>query len=521
MSKRYKKPRVRPASSGALREWLDTRLLLAVVAVMAVVVFFPLTKYFFAQDDFVLMLRASSEPAAMLGEFFGGDPGQFRPLTKIGYFAPAYALFGLEPRPYHLVSLFLHVVNVVLFFVLVRRIGGGRVGAIVGAELFALSMAFFHVLAWISCIQQIIALSLLLVAMIAGVDLLRTGSRSALWLSLAAYVGSLLSLEQTYGVPILLVLIAVFGLGVQKRPFRAAVGRLWPHLAVLAVYVLFMGVWKKPPIDGTYAVHFGKNLAVNFVTYLGWTYEFWVVLPVVMLRHSIHLAPTHVVFAALVVYHLVRRRFAWVVFALAFFVLGVLPAIVLSLHTFYLHTYVPAFGLLLLIALLVDDVFALPWMRAPVVGMLGMAAILGGCFALSLAAARANERSVIREVPRLKSSFVLRRELIAKQALGDLKAKSDGRPEVKQVYMVYGRQENVENAVWNVRNFQEAIGKGAAIKLLYGKPKLDVRFKVVGDTIQAFNHQLSDLFVYGDFGNIFTREEASAVIGTDTTSVGE
>ena len=74
-------------------------LIVGIVAVVAVICFFPLTKYFFLQDDFILLESAAFQPNTAFSAVFDSRPGLFRPLTKVAYFAFMYKSFGLNPTP--------------------------------------------------------------------------------------------------------------------------------------------------------------------------------------------------------------------------------------------------------------------------------------------------------------------------------------------------------------------------------------------------------------------------------------
>ena len=500
-------------------DWIHAEVVVGVIAVMAIVTFMPLTHYFFAQDDIVLMYRAWAAPGEALNEFFNGEPGQFRPLSKVGYFGLMYALFGLNPEPYHFATLIFHVLNIVLFFMLMRRLGIHKPGAIVASQLFALNLAFFHVMAWISCIQQIWGLNFVLASLVLGVDAMRRGSAGRMGASLAAYVLALACVEQTLGVPILLFMIGVLGLGADKRRTLDCLRELLPHFLAMVVYVVFIVLWKGAPTDGPYEAHYSGNIPLNLWIYLGWMYEFFAVLPSVMVRLEYQATLSHVVFGLLAMYHLFRRRFRWLAFSLAFFLVSLLPASLLVNHTFFLHTYIPSFGMLLLIALAVDDVFRSRVLRRAVLQIALLAVLMIGTFAVSYKQVRNAQLTVIQAAQGYLSSFVLRRARIAEKTFDALNKKSGDTSNVRQVYLVYGREEGREEATWNVANFRAAIGRGKLINLTYDNPDLVVHFKLIGDTISRFNGELSRLFVYGDFGNLLTYEEANASIGTDTTAV--
>jgi len=98
--------------------------------------------------------------------FFTGNVGQHPPLTMVTL-AIMHYFFGLEPMPYHALSLVLHLLNSVLVFILVFRLSKSNLASLVAGMLFGIHplhvesvawatelkdvlYAFFFLLAWIS-----------------------------------------------------------------------------------------------------------------------------------------------------------------------------------------------------------------------------------------------------------------------------------------------------------------------------------------------------------------------------------
>lgn len=476
---------------------------LAALVATAVICFFPLFKYFFAQDDFTLILTAYRDGWGAVADYFAQKPGMFRPLTKAAYFGSMYRAFGLDPAPYHAVSMAVHLLNTVLIYLLSMRVCVSRTAALVSATLFALSIAFFHIVGWISCIQQLLGLCFMLISLVWGIDYVRRGSRRARWISLGSYVLALMSVEQTFAAPIVLVLFAWLSPGSpQDRPgWKAAAGRYAPHLAILALYVVFIGVWKTTPDQGSYTFSFGRNVTINLLSYLGWTLEFGAALPSRMATGSIPWSLSHVFVFLIVVYHLARRRWREVVFGLSFFVLAALPTLFLSDHTFYLHTYIPAFGLLYLIALFVDDILELPLMRTDRARLALLGVVLVTMTAVSFVMVRKNERYRMFDLIDMPRSFVLRRALIAGAMYESLSREKPFEENIEKVYLVYGREGGRDEAKWNNKNVKAATGWGSMINLMYDRPDLSVEFKVAGDAIGWEEQYLSDIYFYDDYGN--------------------
>jgi hypothetical protein len=482
---------------------------LATLSIAVLLSFFPLLRYFFAQDDFVLMHVAARDGWNAVTDYFSQKPGHFRPLTKAAYFGVMHRLFGLNPGPFHAASIALHLVNNVLFFFLMRRVRISTAAALLATSLFALSVAFFHVIAWISCIQQLMGQCFMLASLVWGIDYLRDRRRRSQILSVVAYTLALLSVEQTFAVPAILVLYALLspGGGANLRSPRAILDRLSIHLVVMAVYIVFLGVWKTAPREGDYAFSFGLNVLVNLATYLGWTLNIAAALPSRMATGTVVWGFPHVALALLVAYNLVRKRWREVLFGFLFFLAAILPTLFLTNHTFYLHTYIPAFGIIYMIALAAEDVFALRRLRVDRTRLAVLGCVLLAMTAVSFVMVRKNEKYKMFGFLELQRSFVLRRATIAKKIYDGVTAAGPAGDNVQKVYMVYGREEGRDTAAWNRKNVVAASGQGSLINLIYEKPLLPVLFKVAGDKIDWEEQYVSDIFFFDDFGNSRPMEE--------------
>lgn len=496
------------SSNGFNAEWF-----LAVILTMVVTCFHPVARYFLAQDDFTLMLRASTDSGGMLASFFGPDPGQFRPLTKTAYFALMFKAFGLNAVAYHGASIAFHVVNSTLVYVLMRRLGVKAAAALVVTAIFALSSAFFHVVAWASCIQQLIAMTFVLVTLLLGIDGLRTGRAANLWSSLAAYALALASMEQAYAAPIVLLLVGALGIGDDggRLGVGVLVRRLRWHLGAMFLYACFMLAWKGMPQEGVYHLNLGGNVFVNLIVYLKWLVSYWVVLPASMAATKAAWSPQHLILICLIVYNLARKRLSETLLALVLVIGMLLPVLLLDQHTFFLHTYLPSIGVLYLIALALNDLFGFRGVRRDVVQIPVLTILLIAVFGLSFVEIRQNITARLPISNKVPASFVLRRAKIAHQTYVDIRAKAGDAAQIDTLNMVYARVEGVDAASWNYLNVVEALARGDALKLFLDRPRMEVAFSVLGDSLDVAEHNGTRVFYFGDFGNCYAQSERAAI----------
>src|SRR5262249_49841233 len=180
------------------------------------------------------------------------------------------AVAGLHPLPYHVVSLAVHAVCVVLVFKLCRRFVP-PVPAAVGATVFGAHPALFTALYSVSGIGELLATAFGLASVLLAME---RGRRA--WWSLPLYAASLMSKEST-------LLLAVVAWLLARRAARADEPRggvpLVPlsMLGIAIVYALafvgrdVFGVRQELAATAPYAVRFDRTLLDNLFTYLGWT----------------------------------------------------------------------------------------------------------------------------------------------------------------------------------------------------------------------------------------------------------
>ena len=486
------------------------------VGVIAVICFYPITKYYFLQDDFVLLANAAFDPNATVANTFGSESDLFRPLTKIAYFGVMHGLFGMNPFPYHLVSLVMHVLNTLLVFVLLRRLRVERIPALIATALFAFHLGFFDVVAWISCFQQLAGQAFMLAGLILGIRAADTKRPLFVALTAMAYILALLSLEQTYALPLLLFLYVYTKekMGPAKERAGRALRDTAPYLLLMVVYLVYMAASKGLPEEGPYKYHFGANVVSNLFTYLDWAFAFSVLMPFVVDVKSAGLTSAHIILAILLVYSFAKGRKRIVLLSMAYYLLTILPVLFLEGHAFYLHNYVPSVGILLLIAPVIEDLVKVvrDWNQrfVPVTAVIviGLAAII--CFTK----VRANETNYLRPDLPLPNDFVLRRAVIAKRALDDLAVKGLTQSPPKNLFMVY----TTENG-WYKYNVEAALGQGSALKLFCSEPDMNVTFHEKGDTLYGYNPADSRIFFFDYMGRCFTPEEMDSEEGSAIESV--
>src|SRR5213592_2839244 len=154
--------------------------------------------------------------------------------THLGHYIPLtwmtlgldYLLWGMNPVGYHLTNLLLHAANAVVFFFVVRRLltlalpspsehgYALAVSAGVAALVFAIHPLRVESVAWVTERRDVLSGLFYLVAILLYLRACERGARGRgwYWLSVAVFVGALLSKSMVVNLPVVLVILDVYPL---------------------------------------------------------------------------------------------------------------------------------------------------------------------------------------------------------------------------------------------------------------------------------------------------------------------
>jgi len=164
-----------------------------------------------------------------------------------------YALGGMDPRGYHLVSLVFHAASAVLFYFAARRLIGAALpaagpaalswGAALAALLFAVHPLRVESVVWITerrDVQSVFFYLLAVLGYLRAVEEGRDGRLAPLWrgLSVAALVGAVMSKSSTIMLPAALLLIDVYPLRRTSVGWRRLIVEKFPYFVVAAADVI-------------------------------------------------------------------------------------------------------------------------------------------------------------------------------------------------------------------------------------------------------------------------------------------
>ncbi|MCH8904171.1 MAG: hypothetical protein IIA45_09690, partial [Bacteroidetes bacterium] len=198
--------------------------LLLLVAITAIVLSPSVNNDFVNFDDHVYVLKneiitnTTSDGIKTIFDRHKPVAGNYHPLTILSY-ALEYKFFKLTAERYHLNSLLLHLINVLLIFWLIYLLAGNLNVAFITALLFGIHPMHVESVAWISSRKDLLYTLFFLLSMIFYLkyffrnnltEPIKQNRYLYLILSIIAFVLALLSKAQAVMLPIILILIDIF-----------------------------------------------------------------------------------------------------------------------------------------------------------------------------------------------------------------------------------------------------------------------------------------------------------------------
>ncbi|HOV98289.1 MAG TPA: glycosyltransferase family 39 protein [Bacteroidota bacterium] len=138
----------------------------------------------------------------------------YQPLVTLS-FAIERALFGVDPRFFHLINLLFHLANIVLVYFVVRRLINHTPTALFAALIFAIHPMHVESVAWVTERKDVLYTFFYFLALLSYLRYADSQQARSYWFSLLWYTLSLLSKSAAVTFPVLLLLIHWY----QQRPW--------------------------------------------------------------------------------------------------------------------------------------------------------------------------------------------------------------------------------------------------------------------------------------------------------------
>jgi len=321
---------------------------------------------FFASDDWILLYHQGRKPPLDLAAHFSPHVVWFyRPLQAI-HLSVLYHAFGLDPLPYNLNLLALHLGVCALVYLLAAELTGRRWFAAGVAAVFAGLWFYVDVVTWKSNLNTLHSALATLGACLAFARYLRGGARGWLILTWVLSVVGFIAKEMAVNVPLLLVLVwALCREGSPAPRLRDGARVLAPVALAAGVYVLAHERWVEniyPSQPGYDFVNPIQAVIQSLFIYNHTLLAFYrdpVLLPQVpRLQAAVHaLTAQFLLLPFLLLWASHRKRDPLLWFGTAWMLAAFLPAVFLTGFHSSRYYYLPAFGA----ALILVRLFEMAW----------------------------------------------------------------------------------------------------------------------------------------------------------------
>jgi hypothetical protein len=351
---------------------------LGVIALVECFLSFRNINHFFDADTVHWLYHRATSWKDFLEGFLTRDVSTwYRPLGNRLLPFVFYRWFGLVPAGYRIVIAVLCLISAASVFMLLARLTRSRIAAYAGAFYFAIHTVNAAI-AYDADYAPEIMLAIFCIGSVMLFMLYRQKKRRIYLLaSCLGFICALWSKESAVTLPFILVVASVLILSngsLRKRIVESVFAAKW-HFLILAAYLIFtigylhvgcvslQSILTKPPAaqGPSYYLVADQSMLRNLSNALSWAFNIprgyiasWMGMShgqvqfLKMFRFAIGIL-------ALIFMFTFRRR--WILLGVCWFVIALIPALLLRDHFLCYYIYLPLFGIALIIGVEIDGVY--------------------------------------------------------------------------------------------------------------------------------------------------------------------
>ena len=481
----------------------NTKSQLIIIFLTGFILYYPVLSTYFSHDDFFHFIV--SQPHDKTGGylyFLGFHPFSergiafYRPLFREFLYGPFYQLFGLYALPFRILQFMLHFTNITLFYNLIAKLLKDKRIAFFSSFFFAISSSNVATLYYLAGgIQTLGALFFTLVTLTFFQKYLTSAIYKYKFLAFNSFLLALASHEQAAFTPFLLL-----GLIFLTKNFKLKIKNklimLWPFFLVTIIYIyLNFTIIGFSEAETQYQISLNiERLANSLAWYGGWALglpemlidfvrpglkldsrlmRYWgnyfvIILPSFIISVSILLSAF--LFLIAKKSKILLSKHLW--FFAVWFILGILPVIILPQHKsgHYLYVSLPAFWAATLI--LVFAAFDLLKYKLPKISALILAVLIISLSLLSSTSAILGNRTY----------WASQRGKLAEKLIIDVKEKYPNLPKGAAIYFINDPTYPYVSEDWGGTSKQAyyALNNQDALQLLYKDSSLKIFYEDLG-----------------------------------------
>jgi hypothetical protein len=194
-------------------------------------------------------------------------------------------LFGMKAWGFHLINTLFHIANTLLLFLFVKKVWGGTWKSFLCAALFALHPQRVESVAWATERKDVLAAFFGLLSLLAYLQYVQRRGAARYLLVCAAFFLSLLAKPMLVTMPLLLLLLDIFALGMLKNE------RLLRLLAEKVVLVLLafdeaVNVYLHGLVHGSFRGDLGSCIQNTVLNYWHYVCQLFIPWPLILFPHA-------------------------------------------------------------------------------------------------------------------------------------------------------------------------------------------------------------------------------------------
>ena len=168
-------------------------------------------------------------------ESLKGGSGYYRPFVTIFYMLDYY-LWKDNAIGYHLTNIFLHILNTLLLFILIKALFGSQPAALLGALIYSVLPVHTNAVAYISGRTDLVTAFFYLLSLISFLSFARGKSSIYFAFSAVFFTCSLLSKESAAVLPLVILMLAFY----DRKSIRFYASSA-PYFLILLAYLIWRG----------------------------------------------------------------------------------------------------------------------------------------------------------------------------------------------------------------------------------------------------------------------------------------
>ena len=329
---------------------------------LTLVLFHSSLYYYFFQDDWFLLDWVNNHSFPSFFQF-RTDIIYWRPLSMPVWFFTLNKLFSLNSFAFHIASFTIFFALVISVYKLLLLLIKNQKSAIIGTFLYATWSVHYMSLSWLSTTSYIIGPLLQTLCFSTLILFSKSKKKLYYFTSFLLFIIALTASEFTLVLP--LIILIYFQIESKKLPIK----ELFPFFVTIGAYVFLRFVLFPVPAEGDYKIKIDLQVINNYVWYLLWSFNLpesfkTLIFPNMLQKSAQVLTQFWQISTASTIFAITmllgaksafKNNSKSIFLGVAWFVIGLLPVIFLTDHSYPIYLSFAGIGLVLIFAIVLQE----------------------------------------------------------------------------------------------------------------------------------------------------------------------